>query len=42
MNEKIKEYIAKRPWLKIVFAIAEFVLGHAKANEWFQTRYKIK
>jgi len=42
MNDKIKEFIAKRPWLKIVFVIAEWALGQAKANKWFSTRYNVK
>lgn len=41
-ENKIKAYLTKFPWLKIVLNVLYFALGKAKANEWFSKKYNIK
>lgn len=42
MEDKIKSFLTKNPWLKVILNLAYFMLGKAKANEWFSKKYNIK
>ena len=42
METKIKAFLVKNPWLKVILNLAYFLLGKAKANEWFSKKYDIR
>lgn len=42
IDKKITDYIAGKPWLKMVLTIAMALLGAAKGRGWFAKRYGIE
>jgi len=41
IDTKIASFISGKPWLKFILAIANRLLGAAKARNWFYEKYKV-
>ena len=42
LDTKITEFIARKPWLKVLLTLAMSLLGVAKGREWFARKYGIQ